>query len=230
MPFLLGLQTCTWLNSRLSMVVSLASAVRAEDFAIHDGDTVVFLGDSITAVRVYSKIIENYTLLRFPSRKVRFINVGHGGDTAAGGLKRLDRDVFANHATLLTVAYGINDIGWGTKADEEHKQLYLASIRGIVEACRKHGVRVYICSAPVTAEDPDKADNGFLQKMCDEAMALSRSLGGGAIDVQRSMCGFSERSERPTKGRRTRPSATRCTPPTASISMIWANWRWGLPS
>jgi lysophospholipase L1-like esterase len=168
-------------------VVFLAQAARADDFAIRDGDTVAFLGDSITAARVYGKIIENYTLLRFPDRKVKFINVGIGGDTAAGGRKRLERDVFANKVTVLTVAYGVNDIGWGLKADSEHKQLYLDSIRGIVEACKAHGVRVFICSAAVTAEDPDKAENGFLQKMCDEGMALSRSLGGGAIDVQRGM-------------------------------------------
>ena len=42
------------------------TAARAE-FALGDGDTVVFLGDSITAARTYGKIIENYTLLRFPS-------------------------------------------------------------------------------------------------------------------------------------------------------------------
>jgi hypothetical protein len=29
------------------------------DFAIHDGDTVVFLGDSITAARQYGEIIED---------------------------------------------------------------------------------------------------------------------------------------------------------------------------
>jgi lysophospholipase L1-like esterase len=147
----------------------------------------VIMGDSITAARVYGKIIENYTLLRFPDRKVRFVNVGIGGDTAAGGLKRLERDVFANKATVLTVAFGVNDIGWGARADEEHKRLYLESIRGIVEACVKRGVRVYICSAAVTAENPDTAENGFLQKMCDEGMAISRSLGGQAIDVERSM-------------------------------------------
>ncbi len=171
----------------LAAALALAPAGRADDFALRDGDTVAFLGDSITAARAYGKIIENYTLLRYPQRKVTFINVGQGGDTAAGGLKRLDRDVFANKATVLTVAYGVNDIGWGTKADAEHRQLYLDSIRGIVEACKSHGVRVYICSAAVTAEDPDTAENGFLQKMCDEGMALSRSLGGGAIDVQRGM-------------------------------------------
>jgi lysophospholipase L1-like esterase len=177
----------------LVALVALISPTRADDFAIRDGDTVAFLGDSITAARSYGKIIENYTLLRYPHRKVRFINIGQGGDTAAGGLKRLERDVFANHVTLLTVAYGINDIGWGIKADDEHRQLYLDSVRGIVEACKKHGVRVYICSAAVTGEDPDKAENGYLTKMCDEGMAISRSLGEHSIDVQRGMRAIQKR-------------------------------------
>src|SRR6476469_3816685 len=109
------------------VLLLMTSSARA-DFAIRDGDTVVFLGDSITAARTYGKTIENYTLLRFPERKVHFINAGWGGDTAAGGLKRLQRDVFDKGATLLTVAYGINDIAWGGKADAEHRQKYLDSI------------------------------------------------------------------------------------------------------
>jgi lysophospholipase L1-like esterase len=174
----------------LTVTLGPAQTSRAEDFAIRDGDTVVFLGDSITAARTYGKIIENYTLLRYPDRKVRFVNAGVGGDTAAGGLKRLQRDVFAHKPTVLIVAYGVNDIGWGTKADAEHKKVYLDGVRGIVQACKKRGVRVYLCSAAVTAEDPARAEAGFLQKMCDEGMKLSRSLGGKAIDVQRTMRGI----------------------------------------
>jgi lysophospholipase L1-like esterase len=174
----------------LLLLLGLPSLVRADEFALRDGDTVVFLGDSITAARTYGKLIENYTLLRFPDRKVRFVNAGRGGDTAAGGLKRLEKDVLAHNPTVVTVAYGVNDIGWGTKADDAHKRLYLDGVRGIVEACKKRGVRVYVCSAAATAEDPDRAEKGFLQTMCDEGMALSRSLGGGAIDVQRTMRGI----------------------------------------
>ena len=90
---------------------------------------------------------------------------------------------------MLIVAYGINDIGWGTKADDEHKQVYLDAIRGIVERCKERNVRVFICSAAITAEDPDTAEAGFLQRMCDEGMAVAREPGEGAIDVQRSHAG-----------------------------------------
>lgn len=162
-------------------------AALAEDFAIRDGDTVVFLGDSITAARYYGEIIENYTLLRYPKLKVRFINAGHGGETMEGGAARLERDVLNQGATLITVAYGINDIGWGLKADDEHKQKYLNGIRSIVEQCKKRNVRVFICSAAITGQDPVISENEYLQKMCDEGLKLTRSLGAGTIDVQRSM-------------------------------------------
>src|SRR5436190_15607366 len=101
------------------------------EFALRDGDTVAFLGDSITAARGYTKIVEHYTLMRFPGRKVRFVNAGKGGDTMSGCLERIDRDVFEQGATVVTVAFGINDIGWGMKADAEHKQRYLDGIRTV---------------------------------------------------------------------------------------------------
>lgn len=170
----------------LAVAFLLPATVHA-DFALRDGDTVVFLGDSITAARRYDRVIENYTLLRFPERKVHFINAGKGGDTMAGGLARLDRDVFDRGATVLFVAFGFNDIGWGMRADAEHKQKYLDSIRGIVERCQERKVRVFICSAAITSGDPDKAEEGFFQKMCDDGLALARSLGANTVDVQRGL-------------------------------------------
>lgn len=169
----------------LSLCLFSFSLHACADYALQDGDTIAFLGDSITAARQYSKIIEDYTLLRFPERKIRFINAGRGGETAKGGLARLQSAVFDEHVTVLTVAYGINDIAWGTKADAAHKKEYLDSIAEIIDRCQQHGVRVFICSAAITAEDPGKAETGFLQTMGDEALALAKSKGAGAIDVQR---------------------------------------------
>lgn len=177
----------------LVLILTYGSAFAASDFALRDGDTVVFLGDSITAAQTYGKIIENYTLLRFPGRKVHFINAGKGGDTAADSLRRLDRDVFQRNATVVTVAFGINDIGWGMKADPEHRQKYLDSIAGIVDACKQHNVRAFICSAPVTGADPYKSETEYLQKMCDDGMKLAKEHGADTIDIQRAMRAIQKR-------------------------------------
>lgn len=171
---------------KLLLSLLLITCARAE-FALRDGDTVAFLGDSITAARGYTKVVEHYTLMRYPDRKVRFINAGVGGDTATKCLGRLDQDVFAKGATVVTVAFGINDIGWGTKADDEHKKLYLDGIRTIIERCREKNVRPIICSPAVTAEAPDTAGKGYLQTMTDEGLALAKSLGAETVDLQRGM-------------------------------------------
>jgi lysophospholipase L1-like esterase len=171
---------------RFLLFCAVIATARA-DFALRDDDTVAFLGDSITAARGYTKIVEHYTLMRFPERKVRFVNAGRGGDTASRCLERLDRDVFAKGATVITVAFGINDIGWGTKADEEHKKLYLDGIRTIITRCREKNVRPIICSPAITEGDPDEAEQGFLQKMTDEGLALAKSMGAETIDLQRGM-------------------------------------------
>ncbi|MFO0879926.1 MAG: SGNH/GDSL hydrolase family protein [Gemmataceae bacterium] len=165
----------------------IQAAAPPTGFALRDGDTVVFLGDSITAARTYSKYIETYTLLRFPQRRVRFINAGWGGDTAAGGLRRLERDVLRHRPGVVIVAYGMNDIGWGVWADAAHKKTYLDSVAGIIAACQKRGVRVFLCSAAITAAPPEQSEKDFLQRMCDEGLALARARGAGTIDVQREM-------------------------------------------
>ena len=213
----------------LTLLWLTAAPIHAE-FALKDGDTVVFLGDSITAARTYGKIIENYTLLRFPERKVRFFNMGKGGETAESVVTRLEGDVLSLKPTVLTVAYGVNDIGWGMKADEEHKQRYLKGIRTIVEQCRKRSVRVFICSAAVTGADPNKSENDFLEKMCDEGMRLSEELGGRLIDVRRTMRSIQKRvwaaANRPPTPR---PNPL-CTKPIPFTLMSMARSRWLLPS
>ena len=171
----------------LLLLLSLVCGTSRADFALRDGDTVVFLGDSITAAGGYAKIVEQYTLLRFPERRIRFINAGQGGDTASGSLQRLERDVFNQGATVVTVAFGVNDIGWGMKADAAHEQKYLEAIRAIVEQCQARQVRPFICSAAITDEAPDRAEQGFLQKMTDKGLALAQSLGADTIDLQRGM-------------------------------------------
>lgn len=57
-------------------------------------------------------------------------------DTASGAVSRLERDVFSKGATVFTVAFGVNDIGWGMKANAESKQRYLDEWRDALELQR----------------------------------------------------------------------------------------------
>jgi lysophospholipase L1-like esterase len=87
------------------------------DFHVHDGDTVVFYGDSITAARLYTVYTEAYVLTRFPEIHVKFVHSGWSGDRVSGGGNgpidvRLDRDVFAYRPTVITIMLGMNDGGY----------------------------------------------------------------------------------------------------------------------
>src|SRR5690349_3283225 len=50
------------------------------DFALRDGDRVLFYGDSITEQRLYTTYVEHYVLTHYPERHITFINTGWGGD------------------------------------------------------------------------------------------------------------------------------------------------------
>lgn len=80
----------------------------AEPF--HDGDTVVFFGDSITHGGLYHDYLSDYYRTRFPEAKIRFVNSGIGGDTAAGAFKRIPEDVAEYAPTHVTFHFGMNDV------------------------------------------------------------------------------------------------------------------------
>ncbi len=79
----------------------------ARGFYLHNGDTVVFYGDSITEQNYYNQWVELYTATRFPWMRVHFYGAGVGGDRVTGGGggpidQRLERDVFSEKPTVVT--------------------------------------------------------------------------------------------------------------------------------
>ncbi len=170
-----------WLAAALLMGAGRRTAAQT-DFALQDGDVVVTLGDSNTAPGGYQAVLERYTVMRYPSRHVRFLNMGIGGETAANGLARLQRDVFDRGATVLVVTYGINDICWGVCADDAHKQAYYqATIDTVVQAVN-HGVRVYVTSYPYTG-----FDFPVLHDMTNVGTLIAIYLGQHGIDIYPTM-------------------------------------------
>lgn len=79
---------------------------------LKDGDTVVFLGDSITHQCLYTQYLEDYFYTRMPGVHVRFHNSGVGGDRASDALARFDMDVAAYKPKYVTILLGMNDGGY----------------------------------------------------------------------------------------------------------------------
>jgi lysophospholipase L1-like esterase len=97
-------------------VVAMLPAVGRGQFALHDGDTVVFYGDSITAQRLYTRDVEEAVWTRYPAMHVRFVNAGVPGDQVSGGYagamaERVARDVAPYKPTMIVIMLGMND-GW----------------------------------------------------------------------------------------------------------------------
>lgn len=114
------------LLSLLALAALMPPTVHAAEpapFALKDGDTIVFYGDSITEQNYYTQWVELYTATRFPRMHVRFVTSGVGGDTVAGGWggtidQRLARDVFPYKPNVVTIMLGMNDGHYGGPDDK----------------------------------------------------------------------------------------------------------------
>lgn len=132
--FLLAL---AWSGLGLSALPRCGAAPPAPPFALRDGDTVVFYGDSITEQRMYGRDIETFVDTRLPRLHVKFINSGWSGDKVGGGGGgpidlRLKRDVVNYKPTVVTIFLGMNDGGY-KPYDPATFQTYAQGLTHIVD-------------------------------------------------------------------------------------------------
>ena len=90
-------------------VLKTCSAYAVGGFA--PGERIVFLGDSITHGGHYVGYLQLFAALRHPGWDVRCMNAGIGGDTAGGGLARVDWDVKDMKPHRVFAMFGMNDVG-----------------------------------------------------------------------------------------------------------------------
>lgn len=109
---LLAVTAAAWLDRE--GLLPLREPAAPAPFA--DGDTVVFLGDSITQNGRYLSYLRAFYLTRFPHCRIQFVNAGIAGDTAARARRRLAWDVFPHHPTAVSLLFGMNDVQRGLYA------------------------------------------------------------------------------------------------------------------
>ena len=194
----------------LGALLCFVSPAAAGFFFIHDGDRVVFLGDSITEQRLYTNFIEVYALTRHPQWKLSFRNTGWSGDTAFfrsrchtdGGklavadeatqealidatIKRgLGRDVLSLKPTLVTIDFGMNDIG--VKPTDKIYPVYLRCMTKMVNVLQENGARsALLTPQPVENKrpDPDQDEKNLsLRKFSDGLREVAAKTGVPFVD------------------------------------------------
>jgi len=138
-------------------------AARRDSFGLLDEDRWVVLGDSITQSGRYHRYVENFLRTRFPESGLLIFNEGIGGDIAAGALRRLDWDVFSSEPTVVSVMFGMNDVGRSLyftrdpvgsnlEAREERLENYRKNLRSVVTGIEGRGARVILVT-PSPADD-----------------------------------------------------------------------------
>ncbi len=125
---------------------SLVSVVTApgsgQAFYLKGGDTVVFYGDSITEQNLYNQYVELYTAVRFPHLRIHFYGAGVGGDRVTGGGggpidQRLERDVYSEKPTVVTIMLGMND-GSYRATTPEIENTYVKGYEHLIESIHEH--------------------------------------------------------------------------------------------
>lgn len=104
---------------------------------LNDGDSLVFLGDSITHQCLYTQFVEDYFYTRYPTRRIHFYNAGIGGDKCGDALLRFE-EVAAKKPKYVTVLLGMND-GQYQPFNQAIFNTYERDARKVVDKIRECG-------------------------------------------------------------------------------------------
>jgi lysophospholipase L1-like esterase len=161
----------------------------AGGFFYRDGDTpVVFLGDSITAQRMYTTYLEAYTLGRFPSWNLTFRNIGWGGDTSWLSKRQsfevgMKRDILALAPKAITIDFGMNDARGG----DANYPKYVEHTTRLARELKAAGARVALLTPSpeeryVEGQPGGSAYNLFLKKFSDGVKEVAAKEGTVFVD------------------------------------------------
>lgn len=127
----------------LLFVFCLSSSLQAAEpplakLELNEGDTIVFLGDSITHQRLYTQYVEDFFFTRYPNKRLNFHNAGVGGAQAWDALERFGPDVAAYRPKYVTVLLGMND-GRYVPFNQENFDRYHKGMTEVVRQIRECG-------------------------------------------------------------------------------------------
>ena len=110
---------------------------------LKDGDSFVFLGDSITHQCLYTQYVEDYFYTRQPNERIHFHNAGINGDTGGDALERFDDDVVPYKPKYVTTLIGMNDGGY-REFHPDFFKTFQANMRGVMDRTAGIGAQAIV--------------------------------------------------------------------------------------
>jgi lysophospholipase L1-like esterase len=194
--------------------VTLASAKEGEGVPpFEDGTRYDALGDSITRNGLYHSYVHLFYATRFPDRSLEFINSGLSGDTTGGALKRLSWDVFPANPKIVSVMFGMNDVGGtlytpGQKSPDIEEQrkhqidVFEQNLREIVKILKSRDIQPILLTPSIyddtstmaCANNPGR--NLGLGKGAERVRSVAAELGLPLVDFYTPMLEINLRNQK----------------------------------
>lgn len=161
------------MNVKLVLALSLFAAYSVADAAliVQSGETIAFLGDSITYygnsrplgyIHLVMKGLESVGV------KATAIPAGVGGQKSDQLLERLDRDVLSRNPQWMTLSCGVNDVYHAHIPGRKGVSIadYRRNVTEILDRCDAAGVKVLLMTPTMITEDLENEQNVELENYC----------------------------------------------------------------
>ncbi|MDH4203439.1 MAG: GDSL-type esterase/lipase family protein, partial [Phycisphaerae bacterium] len=170
---------------------------------LKDNDTIVFLGDSITAAGVkptgYVTLTSQGIAKAYPDLNIQVVGAGIGGHKVPDCQKRLDRDVLQKKPTIVVIYIGINDVWHWTHPKVVARggkgttpEVFERGLKEMIQTINHVGARAILCTPTVIGEKPDGSNP--LDKMLDEYSEISRKVakdtGSQLLDLRKAFIAY----------------------------------------
>jgi lysophospholipase L1-like esterase len=158
-------------------------------YKLQKGDTILFLGDSITAggtgPKGYITVLKNTLNEKHKDLELKLIGAGISGNKVPDLQRRVDKDVVARKPNVVFIYIGINDVWHGLKdpAKGTSKEKYEEGLKEVIGKIQAGGAKVILCTPSVIGEKTDGANEADAK--LDEYAEISRKV---AKDMKIPVC------------------------------------------
>lgn len=170
-PFLL-LLTATSLHAESSIVIK-------------SGDTIGFMGDSITAQANSPSGYIGLTMyaLKVEGVDAKSIPAGVPGHTSGNMRSRVEPQVLSAKANWMTLSCGVNDVMMQAKGHGVDLETFKKNVTSMVEACAAKNCKVVVMTPTPLGEDPTNASNKQLAGYVEFMKSYGKETGLLVADV-----------------------------------------------